>query len=174
METAKTYENFPAWIPVVSNSVTILIWAAGFVIMLRLGWVAAAVYLAFVASLEYRLISRHCVNCYYWGRTCGFGQGRLSELLFKKGDSEKFCSGGFSWKDMIPDLLVSLVPLAAGIFLLILRFDLLLLVALLLIVALSTAGNSFVRGSLACKFCRQREIGCPAEKLFSEKYKKQP
>ncbi|MFH1684097.1 MAG: hypothetical protein ABIA67_04360 [Candidatus Margulisiibacteriota bacterium] len=27
----------------------------------------------------------------------------------------------------------------------------------------------YLRGSLACKFCKQRELGCPAEQLFSKK-----
>jgi hypothetical protein len=25
-----------------------------------------------------------------------------------------------------------------------------------------------VRGQLACKYCKQRELGCPAEQLFSK------
>jgi len=33
---------------------------------------------------------------------------------------------------------------------------------------LFSVGNSYVRGSLACKFCRQRQLGCPAEKMFRQ------
>ena len=40
----------------------------------------------------------------------------------------------------------------------------LVLVAVLLI--LGFPGTAFVRGQLACRFCRQRELGCPAEQLF--------
>jgi hypothetical protein len=42
-----------------------------------------------------------------------------------------------------------------------------LAVLLVVLVFLSLAGNAIIRGSFACKYCRQREIGCPAEKLFS-------
>jgi hypothetical protein len=168
MESVKTYENFPLRIVALSNIVSLLIYISGVVIILHLGWIAAALYLVFIASMEYRLISRHCVNCYYWGRICGFGKGRLSSLLFKKGSSEKFCANDFSWKDLIPDLLLTLIPVIAGVILVFVRFDLIILLAIILLIALTTMGNSFIRGSFACKYCRQREIGCPAEKLFSK------
>jgi hypothetical protein len=167
METTMTYDNFPARIVILSGLGSALLYAAGLIIMIRLGWIAAGLYFVSILSMEYRLIAKHCVNCYYWGKTCGFGKGRLSSLFFKKGDQEKFCENNFSWKDMIPDLLISLIPLITGIVLLILRFDLIILSAIILLIALTTAGNAFIRGNYACKYCRQREIGCPAEKLFN-------
>jgi hypothetical protein len=42
----------------------------------------------------------------------------------------------------------------------------LLVTALAVLIALSFVGNAVLRGSFACKYCKQREIGCPAEKLF--------
>lgn len=167
MEITKSYENFPVRIVILSNLVTVLLYAAGLIIMIRLGWIAALLYLVLVLSLEYRLIAKHCVKCYYWGKTCGFGQGRLSSLFFKKGDPEKFCENNFSWKDMVPDLLISLIPLITGIVLLIIRFDMIILSGIILLIALTTAGNAFIRGNYACKYCKQRELGCPAEKLFN-------
>ena len=168
MLPSKTYENFPAGIVMVSDSVTVLLWAAGFIIMLKFSPIAGFVYLAYLLVLEYRLLSRHCVNCWYYGKTCGFGQGRLSAILFKKGNPERFCAGSFTWKDMVPDLMVSMVPVITGIALIAVKFDLLVLVALVLLILLTTVGNSMVRGNFACKYCRQREHGCPAEKLFSK------
>jgi len=29
-------------------------------------------------------------------------------------------------------------------------------------------GTAMIRGNLVCKYCKQREIGCPAEKLFNK------
>jgi hypothetical protein len=138
-------------------------------IILSLSWIAAILYLLFILALEFRLIRKHCVNCYYWGKTCGFGKGRLSSLFFKKGDPSKFCEKSFTWKDMIPDLLISLIPLLIAIALMIIKFNLILLFATILIIALTTIGNGFIRGNLTCKYCKQREIGCPAEQLFSKK-----
>jgi hypothetical protein len=73
-----------------------------------------------------------------------------------------------TWKDMIPDLLISLIPLITGIVLLIIKIDFFLLFAVILLIVLTTIGNGFVRGRLTCKYCKQRESGCPAEKLFSK------
>jgi hypothetical protein len=110
----------------------------------------------------------HCVDCYYWGRTCGFGKGRISAIIFKQGDSSKFCKVNMSWKNMIPDLCITVIPLLIGIFLLIWKFEVLLLIAILLMIIASTVGNGFVRGVLTCKHCKQKELGCPAEKLFNK------
>jgi len=40
-----------------------------------------------------------------------------------------------------------------------------------ILLVLSFGGNAFIRGSFACNYCKQKEIGCPAEKLFSKKTK---
>ena len=169
MEITKTYDNFPLWIVILSNSVTILIYLSGFMITLSLSWIAAILYLVFILALEFRLLSKHCVNCYYWGKTCGFGKGRLSSLFFKRGDPSKFCEKSFNWKDMIPDLLVSLIPLLIAIVIMIFKFNLVLLFAAIILITLTTIGNGFIRGNLTCKYCKQREIGCLAEQLFSKK-----
>lgn len=172
METVKTYENFPVWMVVLANLVSVLIYISGMVITLRLSWIAGVMYAAYILALEYRLLSRHCTNCYYWGKTCGFGQGRLSAFFFKKGNPSEFCINNFTWKDLIPDLMVSLAPLIIGIILMIIRFDVIILAASFLLIVLTTSGNGLIRGNIACKYCRQREIGCPAEKLFSKAQQK--
>jgi len=169
MEITKPHDNFPLRIVILSNTVSILVYFSGFIITLSLSWIAAILYLLFILALEFRLLSKHCVNCYYWGKTCGFGKGRLSSLFFKKGDPSKFCEKSFTWKDMIPDLLISLIPLLIAIALMIIKFNIILLFATIIIIALTTIGNGFIRGNLTCKYCKQREIGCPAEQLFSKK-----
>jgi hypothetical protein len=47
-------------------------------------------------------------------------------------------------------------------------FTWLVVVMLAILVVLSLGGNAVVRGSFACKYCKQRQIGCPAEKLFGK------
>jgi hypothetical protein len=168
VEKTKTYESFPVRTVILSNLNSILIYSSGFVITLRLGWIAPVIYLVFILAFEYRLISRHCVNCYYWGKICGFGKGRISALFLKKGDPLKFCEKKMSWKDMIPDLLITLIPLVIGIVSLILKFNFIILIAAVLMIASTSVGNGYIRSTLTCKFCKQRELGCPAEKLFSK------
>jgi len=78
-----------------------------------------------------------------------------------------------TWKDMIPELLIALIPLVMGIVMLIVNFKIIILAAVILLILLTTAGRGYIRGSLTCRFCKQRELGCPADKLFSKKQVKE-
>jgi hypothetical protein len=86
--------------------------------------------------------------------------------LFKKGDPQKFVEKEVSWSKILPDFMVFIFPLVGGIILLVIDFTLLLVAMLAILVILSFVGNAVIRGSFACKYCKQREIGCPAEKMF--------
>ena len=169
MSDDKFYENFPAGIIFLANAVSILLYACGLFICYQSHWLVAVFYLLYISLMEFRLLGKHCINCYYYGKFCGFGKGWFSARLFKKGDISQFCAKEFGWKDMIPDMLVAIIPLILGVVLLIIDFDPLILGGLIIIILLTTAGNSYVRGSLTCKYCKQREYGCPAEKLFEKK-----
>src|SRR4030043_504266 len=114
MQTLKTYENFPIGIVILSNFVSLAIYGLGFLIIFKSGPVFSILYLLYVLILEYRLMRYHCTNCYYWGRTCGFGKGLLSSWFFKKGDPSKFCARDMTWKDMIPDFLVIFLAFFLG------------------------------------------------------------
>ncbi len=169
METIKSYKNYPIRIVILSNLVSLAIYVLGFLIIFRLGFVFSLLFLLYILFFEYRLIKKRCTNCYYWGKICGFGKGKISSWFFKKGDISKFCIKRITWKDMIPDMLLSLIPIVIGIVLLILKFDSILLVELLLLIILITIGNSYIRGQLTCKNCKQKELGCPADLLFNKK-----
>lgn len=168
MDEPACLENYPRLTVVVSNLVSVLIWVIGAFILSLIGLPWAFLYLLFVFALEFRLVSGHCRDCYYFGKTCAFGKGRLSALFFPKGTPEKFSSMTLSWKDILPDFLVFFIPVIAGIVLLVQGFSWTLLVLVIALLVLGFAGNAFVRGQLACRFCKQREIGCPAEKLFNK------
>ncbi|HJW97313.1 MAG TPA: hypothetical protein VJ485_04090 [archaeon] len=168
MELAKSYENYPAWIVFVSNFVSFTVYLAGAFIIYQIGLAWLALYVAFIGYLEIRLIRGHCISCYYYGKCCAFGKGKLSSLLFRKGNPGEFSRKHISWKDIAPDFMVFIVPAIIGFALLIMDFSWLVLSAVALLLVLGFAGNAFVRGSLACKHCSQRELGCPAERLFSK------
>ena len=166
MEETQCYESFPAWIVVLCNLVGNSIYAVGAYILSRFGiWVSAA-YLLYCLWMEIGVLRKSCVNCTYYGQVCAFGKGKLCSLLFKQGDPQAFASTEVSWYKLLPDLLVSIIPVVGGVVLLARQFSWLLLGALAILVVLSSVGNAFVRGSFACKYCRQREIGCPAANLF--------
>jgi hypothetical protein len=169
MNLTSSYEKYPSRIILLSNLLSLSIYSAGLFILYQAGIVFFSIYLLYILMMEFRIIRFHCINCYYWGKSCGFGKGRISALLFKQGKAEQFCKKDMQWKDVIPDLLISLVPLIAGIIILIREFQFSVLAALIVLVFLTTSGNSYIRGKLTCKYCKQREIGCPADKLFNKK-----
>jgi len=168
MQNNKAYENFPVWIPLLSCALSIAIYALGAFIFYQLAIPFTILYLLFCLWIEFRILQKSCVNCYYHGKICGLGRGKLSPLLFKKGSPESFTERKISWKDLIPDFLVLIFPLAGGIIALIMDFTWLILVLMVVLVVLSTSGNALLRGSLACRYCKQRELGCPAEQLFNK------
>jgi hypothetical protein len=171
MHEKHSYENFPFWIPILSWGLSLTIYALGIFIFYRLGILFAVLYLVYCLWLEWRVLCGSCRHCYYFGKTCGLGRGKICALFFKKGDPGKFIEKEISWKDLLPDFLVLILPLAGGIIVLIKDFNWLILSMMVILIVLSTSGNAMVRSSLACKYCKQREIGCPAERLFNKNAK---
>ena len=163
------YEKYPLWIVLISNLVSLAIYVLGAIVMYEVGWVWLVLYLIYILWLEVRLLKKSCVYCYYYGKTCAFGKGKICRLFFKQGDPQEFVKAKITWRDIIPDFLVSIVPILVAIALLIIDFNWLILALLIALIFLTSAGNGFIRGSLACRYCKQREIGCPATELFSKK-----
>jgi hypothetical protein len=168
MQNNKAYENFPIWIPLLSCVLSVAIYTLGAFIFYQHTFLLTIFYLLFCLWIEFRILQKSCVNCYYYGKICGLGRGKLCPVFFKKGSPERFIETEISWKDLIPDFLVLIFPLVGGIIALIMDFTWLILVLMVILTVLSLCGNAIIRGSLACKYCKQKELGCPAEQLFSK------
>jgi hypothetical protein len=168
MQESPAYEQYPARIVIASNLLSLLIYLTGAFLVYPFGLVWTVLYLLFVLVLECRVAGRHCVDCYYYKKTCAFGKGRLSGLVFPEGVPERFHQKTMTWIAMLPDLLVLLVPLLAGVALLVIEFRWMILFFIILLLILGFPGNAFVRGHLACKYCKQKAIGCPAAQLFEK------
>jgi hypothetical protein len=169
MKEPKAYECFPLPIVLLSNLVGISIYAIGAYILAGFGIWPALLYLAYCGWVEVRVLRGSCTNCYYYDKVCAFGKGKLCSLLFKKGDPQRFVEAQVTWFDLIPDFMVSIFPVIGAIVLLVMDFNWVLLALLAAMIVLSFGGNAVVRGSFACKYCKQKELGCPAEKLFDKK-----
>jgi len=168
MGESTCYERFPWSIVVLANLVGLTIYAVGTYLLWQLGLWWGVLYLLYCAWMEWRLLTKSCVNCYYYGKVCGFGKGKLCAALFKQGDPEQFGAKPISWRDLIPDMGVLVFPVVGGLILLVSDFRWVAAALLVILIALCTGGNAVVRGSFACKYCKQREIRCPAEQLFSK------
>ena len=168
MKNKHPYENFPIWVPSLSCLLSLSIYLLGAYIFLQLGTLFSILYLLFCLWIEFRVLKESCVNCYYYDKVCALGRGKLCGLLFRKGNTREFVEREISWKSMLPDFLVFALPLIGGIICLIKDFSGLILLLLVMLTILSFGGNALMRGALACKYCKQRELGCPAEQLFSK------
>jgi mannose/fructose/N-acetylgalactosamine-specific phosphotransferase system component IID len=166
MQASECYSSYPLWIVLVSSVHALGIYVLGALVLSSLTIWLVVPYLLLCLWLEVQVLRKSCRNCAYYGETCGLGKGRLCTLLFARGDPARFVDRKVTWADMLPDLLVVLLPLAGGILSLILHFSWAILLLLLALLGLSFAGNGLIRGSLVCKHCQQAELGCPALGLF--------
>jgi hypothetical protein len=170
MKKSKSYEKFPLWIVLLSNLLSIAIYLIGLYIFLQIGILFAILFVIYIFWVEIRLLKKSCRYCYYYNKICAFGRGKCCTLFFKRGDPKKFVKTKITMKDILPDFLVFILPLIGGIILLFYKFSWLIVTLLAILVILGFGGNAVIRGSFACKHCKQREIGCPAEKLFGKKH----
>ncbi len=168
MEDVACYENYPRSTVALANLQTASVYALGVVILSGFGIVVAFLFLAYCVGMVFSVLRRSCVNCYYYGKTCFSGWGRVSSRIFKRGDPQTFATREVSWLVILPDLLVTIVPMIGGIVLLVISFSWFILGAMIAMLVLSMWGAGLIRGRLACRHCKQRGIGCPAEKLFEK------
>lgn len=119
-------------------------------------WIFLPVALIMVFVVLRRLV---CTNCYYYGKWCPIGWGKLAALLFKQGSIEKFSkSPGVKLAPLTYGLL-SLIPLVLIIIALVKYFTgpkLVALILLLLVSGYSAVGNR----KKSCANCKMRTI-CP-------------
>ena len=107
------------------------------------------------------------MDCAYYGEACAFGKGKLCSAAFERGDPQRFAERKISWAEVLPDFLVSILPLIGGVaFLVANGWNWHIVVLLVLLFVLAFFGTALVRGSLACRYCKQKEIGCSAYQLF--------
>jgi hypothetical protein len=163
-----SYENFPWRMVLTCNGVGLSIYAIGLYLVARLGILWAALYASYCIWMEWRLLSGSCRSCYYYGKRCGFGKGRLCSWLLNKNPEPASSKKPITWWQVLPDFLVSLIPLGIGIAVLIMNFSWVVMFLVIILVSLGSVGTGFIRGQIACKFCKQRELGCPAEQLFNK------
>ena len=167
MSQPQTCERYPTSIVLLTNLVSLVIIAIGSYVLATL-WIWLLVpYLLYCLWLEFRLLKTACVDCSYYGVACAFGKGKLCAVVLAQGDPHTFGSRDISWLAVAPDFLVSILPLIGGIALIILRgWNWLTVALLVLLLAFAFGAPPVVRNSLACKYCKQRQIACPAHELF--------
>lgn len=166
MQDPIAYERYPVSVVIVANLHALFLYLTGAVLVYLLFPLLVILYILLIVVLEVRLLSRHCTDCYYYGKVCAFGKGWVSAKIFCQGLPDRFSRMKITAKDLIPDLLVIVIPVLAGIVLLFEAFRWTILILIIVLLVLGFPGNAFVRGKLACRYCRQRQYGCPAAQFF--------
>jgi len=172
MKNTKSYENFPLWIPFIAILISVISYVIGAIILSGYGIIFSILYLFYCFGAELLVIIRSCKDCWYYGKICGLGKGKIAPLFVKKGDTKKFADRDISVIHMIPDFLVVILPLLGGAILLILDFSILVLSLMVILGVLFFGGTAFIRGTFACNYCKQKDIGCSANEIFNKKKEK--
>ncbi|HEY49957.1 MAG TPA: hypothetical protein G4O13_07925 [Dehalococcoidia bacterium] len=121
---------------------------------------AAWIYLAIAMIMVYGVLRwLVCTNCYYYGKWCPIGWGKLCALFFRQGSIDKFGTGiGVKLAPMTYGLL-SLAPLVLVIIALVRDFTVPKLVILILLLLVSMYSGSIGRKK-SCAHCKMR-LACP-------------
>jgi hypothetical protein len=158
--------------PIIAVLLSLIGYILGTYILSAFGLLIVILYLIYCVFIELLIIFRSCKDCYYYDKICGLGKGKIAPFFTKKGKPSRFIDKKISWHDLIPDFLVGIMPIVGGIIILISDFSFITLGLIVLIVIIFFGGTGYIRGTFACKYCRQKELGCPAQEIFNKKKKK--
>ena len=158
----KIYENYPMRIVILSNLVIVLGYAIGALVLAGFGISVAVAYLIFCPVLTIILIKNGCNYCYYYGKWCGDGKGKIASLFFKKRYDRDFSKMEFSNWDVFLVFLPTILPVIGGIVLLLINFSWVIVILLILCIVIGLVSIIGMHRALFCKHCKQGRIGCPA------------
>ncbi len=151
-------ESYPGWVIVIRWIILGTIFTLGVYILWGINEVLGLFYVIYsLAALTLVLPLSRCASCFYHGRACNTGWGRVAAYLFPKGDESKYVENyGYS----ILLHLLWLIPLLGGL-LQLARSRSLLALCILAAYLFLLLVEKIVLKKLACVRCHQREF-CPA------------
>ena len=80
-------ECFPAWWVILENLGFILNWGIGFFLLMPFKYngipIVSWIYLAVLIVFQILLKKHNCSTCYYYGKWCHLGWGKLANCMFK-------------------------------------------------------------------------------------------
>ncbi len=154
------WEEYPASGVVVSNIIMLLWIALGTIASRYVSPLAGWFYLAFALGMVYGVLRKLvCTNCYYYGKRCHLGWGKLVAWFFNQGKVENFanCTG---IKLAGPTYgLLFLFPLVLLLIALFQRVTPVRLIILVFLLATSLY-SSIPSRKKACRHCKMR-LFCP-------------
>ena len=153
-------DEYPMSIVIIENLFIFLWLVVGTILCRAFSQLAGWLYLAFgliMVLVVMRILV--CKNCYYHGKQCHTGWGKLSAVYCKQGELNRFGCGIDGVTPPIFYGLMALAPLIFGIISMVQSFlisTMIVLIIFLLIVVIS----SFVLRKKACAICKMKNL-CP-------------
>ncbi|MFX1511681.1 MAG: hypothetical protein ACFFCQ_03760 [Promethearchaeota archaeon] len=165
-------EKYPYRVICLSLTFTLAGYMLGSVIFYLINPVLGILYLILCATTILIALKLRCTYCYYYGKWCSFGFGKISKLLFKKGDPKEFRNSRNVTITAIFSFGTLLLPFLGGLILLITDFSILNLSVLVAYALIGVVPNFFIRGRV-CENCEQGKLGCPTyEQMMKRKKEK--
>ncbi|UCD02772.1 MAG: hypothetical protein JSV63_03240 [Candidatus Aenigmatarchaeota archaeon] len=168
----EAYESYPVRTLILYNVIFIINYAAGIYILSQLWIWLGLLFILYILFLEWIVYREGCSCCYYYGKRCFSGRGKLAPKFVKRDDPKKFCEKEVTAKNLMPQILALVFPVAGGAILLYLSFSWLIVGLMLIPVLIWFFGNPLIYGNIACPHCKQGRICCPANDFFSGKSRK--
>jgi membrane protein YdbS with pleckstrin-like domain len=115
------------------------------------------IFIIFISVMLIFVLRKHlCTNCFYYGKICGTGWGKLAACLFRKNSGNYELGGKLA---SITWILAMFFPLIGMIFALIFNWFS-ITIALLLMIFIILSGMNFFIHKKTCERCKMRFI-CP-------------
>ena len=153
-------EQYPKSGAIIGNLVMAGWIALGTIACWFLSPMVAWIYLAIGVSMVWVVLRRLvCVNCYYYGKWCATGWGKLAAVFFKQGSIDKFSTSiGVKIAPIVYGLL-SVIPIIVLIVAMISLVSAPRIVVLVLLIGIS-AYSAVINRKKTCAKCKMRLI-CP-------------
>jgi hypothetical protein len=151
-------DPYPKYVIIIRWIILTVAFALGIYILLGIKDVLGVLYVVYsLIALTLILPLSRCASCFYHGKVCNTGWGKVAAYLFPKGDESKFVAH-YSYAIFLH--LLWLIPLLASFFQFVRKRDLLALIIFFSYLFILLVERVTLK-KLACTRCHQREF-CPA------------
>ena len=147
------YENFPISQVIRTNVLNFSGFILGAILISFLNIWLGIIYFVFCIGTMIWILKARCSHCYYYGKICIAGFGKISSILFKPGSPEKFHQ---SANYTLP---ITFIPFLIGLFILFTDFSigfLGLLILYLLSFLIRMIISKLAPEQVSCNHCKQR------------------
>lgn len=151
-------ESYPWYVIIIRWIILIVTFAFGIYILSDIKELLGVAYVVYsLIALTLILPLSRCVSCFYHGKACNTGWGKVAAYLFPKGDESRYVDR-YNYTILLH--LLWFIPLLASFFQLLRKRNVLALMFLLSYLAILLMEKVILK-RLACKRCHQRDF-CPA------------